>query len=177
MYALLIFVVAPAIELFVAIQVAHVIGWGVTLLLIVAFAFLGASVMRRAGASWWRSLRLDQSTGQLPDGRAAASSALLFLAGLLLFLPGFISDVVGLLLLLPPVRGLLLTATTAWFVRRFTAVTAPGGTRIWTRPGRVIQGEVVRDDLHPDQPGDSRGGPGQQERPGGGDPPGLPPVS
>ena len=174
LFFFVVLVVAPAVEIFVAIQVAGAIGWGLVLLAIVVFAFIGFSVMRRAGAGWWNALRVGAASGQAPDGRAAAHSALLFLAGLLLFLPGFVSDAVGLLLLLPPVRALLLTATTAWFVKRFTAVTAPGGGRIWTRPGQVIQGEVIRDDLHPENPED----PGTPNgRSGGGDPPGLPPVS
>jgi UPF0716 protein FxsA len=81
-----------------------------------------------------------------PDGAAAARAALLFLAGLLIFLPGFISDAVGLVLLLPPVRAVLQAATAAWFVRRFTSVTGPGGVPVWTRRGRVVPGQVVRED-------------------------------
>lgn len=155
-------VVIPAIEIFVMVQVGHAIGFWLTLLALVAGAFLGSYVMRRAGASWWRALRGRVETsegalvsGQRPDGRAAAHAALLFLAGLLLFLPGFISDAVGLLLLLPPVRALLQAGTAAWFVRRFTSVEGPGGVRLWTRGAsgdQVIKGDVVRDKKEP--PGD-----------------------
>ena len=86
-----------------------------------------------------------------------------------LFLPGFISDALGLILLLPPVRGLLQAATAAWFVRRFTSVTGPGGVRMWTRPdrvvpGNVIRGDVVRDDVVRDD----------EPREGGSQPPQLP---
>ena len=173
-----VFVVAPAIEIFVIVEVAHAIGAGATLLALVAGAFLGSYVMRRAGASWWRALRGQVTTadgtavtGQRPDGPAAAKAALLFMAGLLIFLPGFVSDAVGLLLLLPPVRGLLQAATAAWFVRRFSAVSGPGGVRIWTRgvddgpvhgdiarddpaPRQIIRGEIVRDDT-PDHGNDA----------------------
>jgi UPF0716 protein FxsA len=154
-----LFIVFPAIEIFVIVQVAHAIGFALTLLALVAAAFLGSYVMRRAGASWWRALRGRVATadgavvtGQLPDGRAAADAALLFLAGLLIFLPGFVSDGVGLVLLLPPVRALLQAATAAWFVRRFTAVSGPGGARIWTRQDRIVKGDVVREDGPPDSP-------------------------
>ena len=152
-------VVIPAIEIFVIVQVGHAIGFWLTLLALVAGAFLGSYVMRRAGASWWRALRGRVETtegavvsGQRPDGRAAAHAALLFLAGLLLFLPGIISDAVGLLLLLPPVRALLQAGTAAWFVRRFSSVEGPGGVRIWTRGtagDQVIKGDVVRDAQDP----------------------------
>jgi UPF0716 protein FxsA len=140
------FVAFPALEIYVAVQVAHAIGFGWMLLALVAAGFLGLYVMRRAGASWWRALRGRSGDGTNPDGRAAAASALLFVAGLLLFLPGFVSDALGLLLLLPPVRGLLQAGTAAWFVRRFTSVTGPGGVRLWTRETTVLRGEVVRDD-------------------------------
>jgi len=156
-----IFVVAPAVELFVIIEVANAIGWGWTLLALLAAGALGSYVMRLAGASWWRALRgrtragADREPGGaaaagipagMPDGAAAARAALLFLAGLLIFLPGFVSDAVGLLLLLPPVRALLQAATAAWFVRRFTSVTGPGGLRLWTRSDRVVRGQVIRED-------------------------------
>ena len=138
-------VVIPAIEIFVIVQVGHAIGFWLTLLALVAGAFLGSYVMRRAGASWWRALRGRVETpegavvsGQRPDGRAAAHAALLFLA--------------GLLLLLPPVRALLQAGTAAWFVRRFSSVEGPGGARIWTRGAaadQVIKGDVVRGDQDP----------------------------
>lgn len=155
LFFFVIFIVLPAVEIFVIVAVAHAIGLGATLLLLLAGAVLGSYVMRRAGASWWRALRGrvttadgTEVTGQRPDGRAAAHAALLFLAGLLIFLPGFVSDTVGLLLLLPPVRAGLQAATAAWFVRRFSAVSGPGGVRIWSRRdnGGPLVGDIVRED-------------------------------
>ena len=163
-----IFIVFPAIEIFVFVEVVKAIGFGWALLLIVAAAGLGAYVMRIAGAAGWRALRgqvvVDQSASPgpgpelggtatvqgRPDGVAAADAALLFLAGLLLFLPGYVSDVAGLLLLLPPVRALVRGATAAWFLRRFTSVEGPGGVRLWVRDGRrVVPGQVIREDGSP----------------------------
>jgi UPF0716 protein FxsA len=131
------------------VQVGQAIGFGWVLLLLVAGAVLGSAVMRRAGASWWTALRADGTGGRLPDGRAAADAAMLFGAGLLIFLPGLVSDVVGLVLLLPPARRLIQTASVAWFVRRFSAVTGPGGFTVWQRTTsdtQVIKGEVIRED-------------------------------
>jgi UPF0716 protein FxsA len=81
-----------------------------------------------------------------------------FTAGILLISPGFVSDVIGLLLLLPFVRMLLRGAVASWFVRRFTAVTGPGGFTVWSRRGfpgdrdgpQVIKGEVIREDVPPE---------------------------
>jgi UPF0716 protein FxsA len=180
--AFLIFVVAPAVEIFVIVEVARWIGFGWTLLALVAGAALGSYVMRLAGAAGWRALRgqvaADAGPGSpgtvvtgRPDTVAAADAALLFLAGLLLFLPGFISDAVGLVLLVPLVRHLVRGATGAWLLRRFTAVEGPGGTRVWVRNGRVVPGQVIRDDGSP-------GGHGSGEDPGGpaGPPQPLPPA-
>jgi UPF0716 protein FxsA len=146
-------VVCPAVELFVIVQVAHAIGFGWTLLLLVAAAALGIFVMRVAGASWWGALRGQTRTADgvvvtaaRPDTAAAGRAALLFLAGLLLLLPGFISDLVGLVLLLPPVRAMLAAGVASWFARRFTAVTGPGGVRVWTRTTETGGYDVRRDD-------------------------------
>jgi UPF0716 protein FxsA len=164
LFLFFVFVVFPAVEIFVIVEMVHWIGGLWTLIALLAGAFVGVAVMRRAGASWWTALRGGMTTrdgvviaGQAPDPRAAASAALLFLAGLLIFLPGFISDAVGLILLIPPVRGLLMTATSAWFLRRFTAVDGPGGLRLWTRRDRVVRGTVIRvdpqtDGERPDRP-------------------------
>lgn len=150
--ALLLLVVAPIGELWVAVQVAQAVGPGWTLLALVGASLLGLWVMRIAGASWWAALRGGHLEGRLPDGREVADAALLFLAGVLLFLPGFVSDAVGLVLLVPPVRDGVQHVVTRWFTRRFTAVTGPGGTTIWTRSTRVVRGEVVRDDDVPPGP-------------------------
>lgn len=181
-----IFVVFPALEIFVFVEVVRAIGFGWALLLLVAGAALGAYVMRLAGAAGWQALRgqveVDQASGSAtasgasvvqgrPDTAAAADAALLFLAGLLLFVPGFISDVAGLLLLLPPVRALVRGATAAWFLRRFTAVDGPGGVRMWVRDGgRVVPGQVVRDEGGAGGTGPGSPGPGQPPMP-------LPPSS
>ncbi len=181
--AFFVFIVFPAVEIYLIVQVAHVIGAGWTLLALVAGAALGLYVMRRAGSSWWRALRgqvrTDPGTTSAgtvvtgaPDGAGAARAALLFLAGLLIFLPGFISDAVGLVLLLPPVRALLQAATAAWFVRRFTSVTGPGGISVWTRRDRIVRGQVVREDGTPGTTG-PQGPPGSPQDP----PQQLPPSS
>src|SRR5213592_4093575 len=107
--AFVLLVVVPAVEIYVFVQVAHALGLGVALLLVLAFSLLGLYAMRRAGSSWWRALRGSTPAGgavvvSRPDGVRAARAALLFLAGLLLFLPGFVTDALGLVLLLPPVR-------------------------------------------------------------------------
>ncbi len=159
--ALVLFVIAPIVEIASIVLVAQLIGWWTLALLVVA-AVLGVYVLRRTGRDWLRRISdRDQ------PARATGDSAMLFAAGILLIIPGFVSDIIALLLLLPFVRVLLRGAAAAWFVRRFTAVTGPGGFTVWQRGGpttgtapgspidddpRVIRGEIVRDDLPPDAP-------------------------
>jgi UPF0716 protein FxsA len=149
LYAFVLFIVAPLAEIASIVVVAEFAGWW-TLLALAASAVLGSYVLRLTGRGWMRSLRREGP----PAGRTAGDSALLFAAGLLLISPGFLSDIVGLLLLLPFVRVLLRGAVTNWFVARFSAVTGAGGFTVWQRRGsgldpRIIRGEVVREDVPP----------------------------
>ncbi|MFF5725666.1 FxsA family membrane protein [[Kitasatospora] papulosa] len=127
------------------------------LLILVAGAVLGAAVIKRAGRRAFRNLTetLQQMPGQ-PGAPEAPSgtkgNGFLMLGGLLLMIPGMISDVAGLLLLLPPVRTVLGRFAERSLDRRMRAAT-PGGfsdafqqARIHRPDGKVVQGEVVRED-------------------------------
>lgn len=148
--AFVIFILAPLADIASIAFVASFAGWW-TLFALAASAVLGSYVLRRTGRDWLRSL----GTRGAPAGRATGDSALLFGAGILLISPGFISDIAGLLLLLPFVRVLLRGAVATWFVGRFSAVTGPGGFTVWQRRGpggdpRVVRSEVIREDVPPD---------------------------
>lgn len=101
----LLFFGYPLLEIVAIWSVAQVLGWGWTFLLLLAGIPVGFYVMRRAGSATFTSVRLAGRGGGLPAG-AAGSHALTFIAGLLIAIPGFFTDLVGLLLLLPPVRQL-----------------------------------------------------------------------
>jgi UPF0716 protein FxsA len=163
-------VVGPAIEIASIVLMTQWIGGAVTFLWITVAFVLGALVMRYAGRSWWSGLRqaagAPDETGvatppRKPDTARMADQGLLFLAGLLIAIPGFVGDVLGVLLLLPFVRRLFRVAAAAWFMRRFTSVTGPGGVTVWQRrsdatqpvpgtvrvervyPREIVQGDVV----------------------------------
>ncbi|MFF9686523.1 FxsA family membrane protein [Streptomyces sp. NPDC014623] len=137
------------------------------LLILVAGAVLGAAVVKRAGRRAFRNLTetLQQMPGQpgAPATPPAAPSGskgngLLMLGGLLLMIPGVISDAAGLLLLLPPVRSVLGRFAERSLDRRMRAA-APGGlqdafqqARIHRPDGKVVQGEVIREDGAPARP-------------------------
>lgn len=100
----LLLVVLPIAELVVIVQVAGAIGVGDTLGLLILTSIVGVFLARRAGLGALDRLRRAQSSGK-PPSRELWDAGLLLLAAVLLVLPGFISDVVGLALLLPPVRS------------------------------------------------------------------------
>ena len=96
----------PLLEVLTVVGVASIIGWGWTLLALLAGIPIGVAVMRQAGRSAFAVIRDAAQSGGLPSGEAGAH-ALTFLAGLLIAVPGFVSDCIGLILLLPPVSRLV----------------------------------------------------------------------
>ena len=106
MVVVLVFVLWAALELFVAIKVAEVIGVLATVLLLVLSWPLGSWALRSQGHAAWRRLGEAVSAGRSP-GREVLDGVFVLLGGVLLIVPGFISDALGVLALLPPVRALM----------------------------------------------------------------------
>jgi UPF0716 protein FxsA len=100
----LLLVVVPIAELAVLIQVGHAIGVLDTILLMIAVSVVGAWLVKREGVGVWRRAQRQLELGSVP-GRELVDGALILLAGALLLTPGFLSDCLGVLLLLPPVRA------------------------------------------------------------------------
>ena len=139
--------VVPVVELYVLIQVGQAIGALPTVALLVVVSVLGAALLRREGARSWRAFRDATAGGRVP-AREVADGALVLLAGALLLTPGFATDVVGLLLLVPPVRAVLRRLLTAYAGRRLLGAgladrrPVGGGP---ARSGRVVEGHLADD--------------------------------
>ena len=101
----LLFIVLPIAELYVIIKVGEAIGVLPTIALLVLDSFLGASLLRSQGRAAWRRFNEALSQGRVP-AREVFDGAMVILGGAFLITPGFITDVIGLLLLLPPTRAL-----------------------------------------------------------------------
>lgn len=106
MVALLLLIAWPIAELYVVIRVAEAIGFLYTLLLLIAAWPIGWWVVRSQGRAAWRRLQAAVAQGRSPT-KEVLDGALVILGGALLIVPGFISDALGLLLLLPPTRALM----------------------------------------------------------------------
>ena len=99
----LLFTVVPTIEIFVLLQIGSVIGPTPTFLMLLASGMLGAWLARREGLSVLRQLSDDLSRG-LPPADRLAEGGLVLLGATLLVTPGVVTDIVGLLILAPPIR-------------------------------------------------------------------------
>jgi UPF0716 protein FxsA len=96
----------PVAEVVVAIEVASAIGVLPMLLALIASWPVGSWVLRTQGAAAWRRFG-EAVAASRPPGREVLDGAMILIGGLLLIVPGFVTDVFGALLLLPPTRALL----------------------------------------------------------------------
>ncbi|MEX0868534.1 MAG: FxsA family protein [Nitriliruptoraceae bacterium] len=127
----ILFVAVPIIELLLVIEVGSAIGAGWTVALLIADSVLGAWLLRREGARAWRQFRDALAAGRWP-GDEVAHGALVLVGGTLLLTPGFLTDVVGFVLLLRGGRRLVLAIARPRLVAsrwaRWAARSASGAT-------------------------------------------------
>lgn len=100
----LLLVVAPLVELYVIVRMAQLIGLLPALGLLVVLSLLGAWLVKREGIAVLLRLRTSVASGEMPT-RSLVDGGLIVAAGALCIVPGFVSDSIGLLLLVPPVRS------------------------------------------------------------------------
>jgi UPF0716 protein FxsA len=100
----LLFFVIPIVELAVIIMTAGAIGVPETILLLIMISLLGGWLVKREGFGVWRRLQRQLERGQLPHTEVI-DGFLVLLAGALLLTPGFVTDVLAAVLLLPPSRA------------------------------------------------------------------------
>ena len=105
-----LFIVVPLVELYVILKVGDAIGVVWTILLLAADSVLGSLLLRSQGRAVWRRFNEALGAGRMPH-REVVDGVLVIFGGALLITPGFVTDVLGLILLVPPTRSL---------VRRFT---------------------------------------------------------
>ena len=113
---LLIFVVVPIVEIYVIIQVGQAIGALWTVALLIADSIVGTMLMKSQGRAAWRRFQLALAEGRVP-AREVVDGALVIFGGAFLITPGFITDIIGILLLLPPTRALFRRLVTRMFIR------------------------------------------------------------
>ncbi|HYH34237.1 MAG TPA: FxsA family protein [Nocardioides sp.] len=142
------FIGVPLLEIFVLVQIGQVIGAWWTILLLVLASVVGTWLVRREGTRAWQALTSALQTGRMPH-RELADGALILVGGTLMLTPGFVSDAVGVLLILPFTRPLARRALAQVVARRLLGSPAPRDAR---RPGSSGQGPVVRGEVVDDDP-------------------------
>lgn len=125
---ILLFIVVPVAELYVIIKVGELIGVWPTLALLLADALLGSWLLKHEGRGAWRRFNQALAERRFP-GREVADGALIIVGGTLLLTPGFLTDIVGVFLLLPPTRAISRRLLKRFTIGRFMVVSMPGGAR------------------------------------------------
>lgn len=153
LFALLFFVL-PLIEIYLLIQVGQVIGAFPTILLVIATSVLGAYLLRQQGLSALARLQNNLRQGQLA-AEEMKEGVFILLGGILLMTPGFFTDFLGLLCLLPPTRKLLMKLLSRnakrgskviyedVYIHTNTRVQEPSATQATPK---TLEGEYVRKD-------------------------------
>lgn len=137
------FILVPLAELYVIARVGRELGLPLTLGLLLLVSVLGAALVKHEGLRTWRALRAAITSGQVP-ARELADAALVLVGGALLLTPGFLTDVVGLLLIFPPTRATVRRLLTTFAVRRALRLSGRRSDRPpRAAAGQVIEGEVL----------------------------------
>lgn len=145
----ILFLLIPLIEIYFLIQVGSVIGAGWTIFAVVATAVIGAWLLRLQGFSTLQRAQTSIAQGQIP-AIAMLEGVALVLSGALLLTPGFVTDTVGFLLLIPAVRQALIKRvfSSGQFVFRGQTMHSHHAGDRTSRETTIIEGELVDDERH-----------------------------
>lgn len=145
-----LFIIVPLAELYVILKVGDAIGVVPTILLLAADSLLGSMLLRSQGRTVWRRFNEALGAGRMPHREVQDGVAVIF-GGAFLITPGFLTDIVGLALLLPPTRAVILRLVAKRIARRMSArvsvVRGPG-----PRPRRDYDVEGTATEHRPAEP-------------------------
>lgn len=148
-----LFIVVPIVELYVIIQIGSWIGVVPTIALLLADALLGSLLLRHQGRGAWRRFNAALAEHRFP-GREVADGLLIAVGGTLLLTPGFVTDIVGLIFLIPPTRAIVRRLLRGYMGRRFVVIGAPGagGTASNGRATRSYDFDATAEEIDADDP-------------------------
>lgn len=142
---LLLILLIPVVEVYVFVQVSHQLGFLTTLGVLVLVSLLGAWLVKYEGIAVWQRLQQQLAVGNVPTNEII-DGFLVLLAGALLLTPGFVTDALGIVLLLPPVRAGVRSLARRRYTKQVRIIRA-------THPGPIhdVSGEETRrgEELNP----------------------------
>jgi UPF0716 protein FxsA len=158
---LFLFLALPIAEIYVIIQVGDAIGVAPTIALLILDGFLGAALARSQSRAAWERFNLALTQGRVP-ARETFDGAMIIVGGALLLAPGFITDIVGFALLIPPTRAVFRSVVARLAKRRVAfgwAIPASGPRRPAGPRGYDYEGTAREVDTDPAEldPGEPRG--------------------
>jgi UPF0716 protein FxsA len=151
---LVIFIVVPLAELYVILKVADAIGAPLTILILAVDSIVGSLLLKSQGRVVWRRFNETMAAGRMPH-REVIDGVMVIFGGAFLITPGFITDVFGLLLLLPPTRHVIRRLLVRALGGRVAIGVAGAASRRRSRSTFDVEGtatEVDQDRLEPRTP-------------------------
>ena len=148
-----LFILLPLAELYVIFVVGDAIGWWQTILILAADSIIGSLLLKSQGRAVWRRFSEQMAAGKLPH-KEVLDGVLVIFGGAFLITPGFLTDVVGILLLLPPTRVVMRRLVLRILGGRLAISVAGTATRRRGR-GYDVEGsasEVAEDPFEPRAP-------------------------
>jgi len=153
-------ILLPLIEIAVFIQVGSAAGMVPTILMTIGTAVAGSIMLRMQGLSLLQKMQSELDAGRAP-GEDIMHGAMIVLASVLLLIPGFVTDAVGLLLFIPPVRA----ALAAFIISRANVVTTVNSRTTYRSGGNTVDlDEDEWQSREPDGPTQNRGSSADQPR-------------
>ncbi|HKP90318.1 MAG TPA: FxsA family protein [Thermoleophilaceae bacterium] len=141
-----IFIVVPLAELYVILRVGDAIGWAPTIAILALDSLLGSWLLRSQGRAVWNRFNAAIGAGRVPH-REVIDGVLIIFGGAFLITPGFITDVIGLLLLLPPTRAAFRRLARRSIERRAAVPVSVAGRARRRRGGRDYDVEGTASEL------------------------------
>lgn len=148
-----LFIVVPLVELYVIIQIGSLIGLWPTIGLLLADAVLGSLLLRHQGRGAWQRFNAALAERRFP-GREVADGLLIAIGGTLLLTPGFVTDILGAIFLIPPTRAIVRRLLRGYMGRRFLVVGASGiaGAARSGRATREYDFDATAEEIDPSEP-------------------------
>jgi UPF0716 protein FxsA len=146
-----LFIIVPIVELYVIIQIGSAIGVWPTIALLLADAVLGSLLLRHQGRGAWQRFNAALAERRFP-GREVADGLLIAVGGTLLLTPGFVTDILGAIFLIPPTRAIVRRLLRGYMGKRFAVVgvSSMGGPASHGPANRSYDYDATAEEIPPD---------------------------